>query len=298
MVTWQGDAQHPWPHRRRSPSVSAGVTAREQDLAADEALHDTDDGVEQAEAALAPCQPRPEHGAADRLLADQLVVQAILEEGLHGPRHQTLEDALIRYAVPVLQQFLADGRIVNKAADLGRPPGGSEAWLDFTKADREEFAYDMVADALPAFTKAVFEERRWSPGRRASLKTYFVNGCVLQFPRLYRKWLDQRRTVRPGGLEIDMSGGDPAPDPANTVALHDETARMLEKITDTKIREVLVLRAAGYTAEDAARQVGLTPKAAEGRLARIRMALRDEKDSAAPPDCTRPDTTQGGRWVQ
>jgi DNA-directed RNA polymerase specialized sigma24 family protein len=298
MVTWQGNAQHPWPRRRRSSSMSAGVTGREQDLDADEALHDTDDGVERAEAALAPGESRPECGAADRLLADQLVIQAILEEGLHGLRHQVLDDALIRYAVPVLQQLLADGRIMNKATRLGRPPGGSEAWLDFTKADREEFACDMVADALPAFTKAVFEERRWSPGRRASLKTYFVNACVLQFPRLYRKWLDQRRTVRPGGLEIDMSGGDPAPDPACTVALHDETARMLEKITDTKIREVLVLRAAGYTAEDAARRVGLTPKAAESRLARIRVALKDQRDSATPPDGTRRDTTQGGRWVQ
>ncbi len=298
MVTWQGNAQHPWPHRRRSSSMSAGVTGREQGLDADEALHDTDDRVERAESALVPGEPRPEHGAADRLLADQLVVQAILEEGLHGPRHQALEEALIRYAVPVLQQFLADGRIVNKATRLGRPPGGSEAWLDFTKADREEFACDMVADALPAFTKAVFEERRWSPDRRASLKTYFVNACVLQFPRLYGKWLDQRRTVRPGGLEIDMSGGDSASDPANTVALRDETARMLEKITDRKIREVLVLRASGYTAEDAARQVGLTPKAAESRLARIRVALRDERDSTAPPDCGRRDTSQGGRWVQ
>jgi DNA-directed RNA polymerase specialized sigma24 family protein len=277
--------------------MSAGATAREQDLDANEALHDTDDRVEQAEAALAPGEPRPEYGAADRLLADQLVVEAILEEGLHGPRHQALEDVLIRYAVPVLQHLLADGRIVSKATRLGRPPGGSEAWLDFTTADREEFARDMVADALPVFTKAVFEEQRWSPGRGASLKTYFVNACILQFPRLYREWLDQRRTVRPAGLEIDLNG-DPARDPAITVALRDEVTRMLGKIADRQIQEVLVLRGAGYTAEDAARQAGLTPKAAESRLARIRKGLKDERASTEPPDSRRRDTTQGGRWAQ
>jgi hypothetical protein len=297
MVTWQGNTPRSWPHRQRRSSTSAGDPAREQDLDAREALQDTGDRVEQAEAALAPGEPRREHAAADRLLADQLVVEAILEEVLHGPRHQALEDMLIRYAVPVLRQLLKDGRIVSKATRLGRPPGCSETWLDFTEADREEFARDMVADALPVFTKAVFEERLWTPDRRASLKTYFVNACILQFPRLFREWLDQRRAVRPSGLELDPGGGDPALDPAITVALRDEVDRMLAKIADRQVREVLILRGAGYTAEDAARQVGLTPKAAEGRLARIRKGLKDQQASTEPPDNGR-DTTQGGRWAR
>ena len=270
MVTWQGNAPRSRPHRQRGSSMSACPAAREPGCDSSEALQETDAGVEQAEAALVPGVPRSQRGAADRLPADQLVVEAVLEEGLHGPRHRELEEVLIRYAVPVLRQLLAEGQIVSKAARLGRPPGNSEAWLDFTRADREEFAYNMVADALPVFTKAVFVERRWSPDRGASLKTYFVNACILQFPRLYREWLDQRRTVRPVGLELDPGGADPAPDPAIMAGLRDETAHVLEKIPDRQIQEVLVLRGAGYTAEDAARQAGLTPKAAENRLARIR----------------------------
>ncbi len=296
-MTWQGNPPRSWPHRQRRASTSAGATAREHDLDSTEALRDTGDCVEQAEATLAPGAPRPDPGAAERLLADQRVVDAILEEGLHGPRHQALEDVLIGYAVPVLRQLLATGQIVSKATKLGRPPGGSEAWLDFTKADREEFARDMVADALPVFTKAVFEERRWVPDGKASLKTYFVNACILQFPALYRRWLDQRRTVRPAGLEIDPGAGRPVVDPATVVTLRDEVIGLLRKIEDRQIREVLVLRGAGYTAEDAARQVGLTPKAAEGRLARIRRDLK-EQASMKPPGTRRQDTSQGGRWAQ
>jgi DNA-directed RNA polymerase specialized sigma24 family protein len=148
----------------------------------------------------------------------------------------------------------------------------------------------MVADALPVFTKAVFQDRRWSPDGKASLKTYFVNACILQFPALYREWLDQRRAI-PAGLEIDLGRANPALDPALTVVLQDEAARMLDKISDPRIQEVVVLRGAGYTAKDAARRAGLTEKAAEGRLARIRPSLKDEHSTKPPAGNGRSDTT-------
>ena len=80
-----------------------------------------------------------------------------------------------------------------------------------------------------------------------------------------------------------------------TVALWDEAHRMLSRIKDEQLREVLVLRSVGWTAEDAAQQAGLTAKAAEGRLARIRKSLKDERAGTEPHATRRPDTTQGGR---
>jgi len=57
-----------------------------------------------------------------------------------------------------------------------------------------------------------------------------------------------------------------------------------------------VLRAAGYTADDAAREAGLTTKAAEGRLGRIRKEiLKEERAAAEPRAGKRSDTAQGGR---
>ena len=245
----------------------------------------------QAETALAPTEIEADEsgaGPAGRLQADRLMVEAILEEGLGGPRHRELQDELIRYAVPVLRQILRDGRIISKCTKLGRPPGDSVAWLDFTEADREELARDMVADADHVFTNAVFRTRRWSADRatgQASLKTYFVNACVLQFPALYRKRLSQRRTQL-AGLQVIEGGGEATRDPSEALDRQDEVARLLSRIPDPKMREFLVLRALGYPAAEAAQRVGLTEKAAENRLRRIRKALK-RKPGATPGN---------GRW--
>ena len=139
MVTWQGNAPRSWPDRQYS-SMPAGAIPREQDPDDAGALHETREHVEQAETALAPGTARPTDGDVGRLLADQLMVDAILEQGLGGPRHQALEAALIQYAVPVLRKLLASGEIIAKAARLRRPASDSAAWLEFTRADREEFA--------------------------------------------------------------------------------------------------------------------------------------------------------------
>jgi hypothetical protein len=283
MVTWQGNAPLPWPHRQRSSSVPADATACKQDLDSSDALRDTAAVIEQAEAALAPGEPRPEHDPVDRLHADQQVVEGILEEGLDGPRHQTLNEALISYAIPVLLLELGNGGIVSKAAQLGRPPRGSEEWLDSTKADREYFTWDMVADALPVFTRKVFVERCWSPRGGASLKTYFVNACRLQFAQLFRKWRNQRRTVLPVGLNLGPAFVDHAPDPATTVALIDDASRMLGEINDPQTRKYVVLRGAGFTVEQASRRAGLTPKAAESRLYRLRKSMKTGRHSDNRP---------------
>ena len=218
--------------------------AAELTLYETEALQAADRLADQAEAELAPGDPDAALEAADRerlhaerLRADQLLVEAVLEQGLGGPRHRALEEALIRYAVPVLRHLLASGHLVDKATRLGRPPAPQDAWLDFTDDDRQDFTHEMVASALPAFTRAVFEQRHWAPGRGASLRTYFVNACILQFARLQRQWLYNRQAIRPTGLEIDPDA-HASPDPADTVIGQDEVRRMLSQIKDERLREL------------------------------------------------------------
>jgi hypothetical protein len=293
MVTWQGSAPRsrtsPSSVRRRSSQAAASPDDEQEHAAAEEAAEEA--------ALLVPGRP----GAADRelrraerLRADQLLVEAVLDQGLNGSRHRALEHELITYAVPVLQQLLADGRLVSKATQLGAPPASPDAWLYFTEEDRREFAHDMIASALPRFTKVVFEERRWTPGRGASLKTYFVNACILKFARLQAQWLDYRRAVRPSGLEFDPDAFASAADPAATVIIQDEVRQLLSKIKDDRLRETMVLRGAGWTAENAARAAGMTPKSAEGKLARLRKDLKEER-AGTEPRASRSDTAQGGR---
>lgn len=301
MVTWHGAS----PRSRSSassaqPSTSASAASpadgENSDSSEEEALRDTEDIAASAEATLTPgATADSEHQRAERLRADQLMVEAILEEGTGGPRHRYLEDELIVYAVPVLRNLLADGRLVSKATKLLRPPSPADAWVYFTEDERAEFVQEMVATGLPQFNKTVFEDRRWSPQRGASLRTYFVNACILNFARLQAQWLDDRKAVRPVGLEFDPDSFRSAPDPAAVVIIQDEVNRLLHGIRDKQVQEVLVLRAAGYTAEEAAREAGLSTKAAEGRLGRIRKEIKEERAAAEPHEDKRSDTAQGGR---
>ncbi len=287
MATWTQDPSHSRPGREQDPSPApCDMPDGGRHSGSGEAPHNGADLAQLAEAQLAPSEIEVGEGpdtAAERLRADQLVVEAILEQGLGRSRHRELERELIRYAVPALCQLLRDGRIISMCAKLGRPLGDSMAWLEFTDADRDEFARDMVADAMPVFTKAVFVIRKWSTvrtdedGQAASLKTYFLNACALQFPALYRKWLRHRR-AQPAGLQPDLYATAPVRDPSGAVDLHDEAVQLLKLIRDSKIRKMLGFRAIGYTAAEAAQRAGLTEKAAESKLGRIRRALRKKPE--------------------
>ena len=285
MVTWKRDPSHSRPGRQLDPSPAAcDMPDDDRHSGSSEASHGGADLAQVAEAPLAPGEIEVGESpdtAAGRLRADQLMVEAILEQGLGGSRHRELEDELIRYAVPVLRQFLRDGRIISMCAKLGRSPKDPLAWLEFTEADRDEFARDMVADATPVFTKAVFVTRKWSAdrtdGQAASLKTYFLNACAMQFPALYRKWLRHRR-AQPAGLQPDLGAAEAIRDTSGAVDLHDEVVRLLRQIQDPKIRKVLIFRAIGYPAAEAAEQAGLTEKAAESKLGRIRKAWREKAE--------------------
>jgi DNA-directed RNA polymerase specialized sigma24 family protein len=273
MVTSQGE----------SPDTSSGSRQDPTCMPASETVPSgNDDGgcswvpagsIEQAEAALAQGETESDNSTRERLLADQRVVDAVRKEGLRSARHQALEEELIRYAIPVLKQLLATGQIRTKCHRLGRPLSESHALHEFTADDLDDFAQEMVAKALPVFTEAVFEDRRWAPHGGAGLTTYFINGCVMQFQGIYRKWRRDRQRTVPRGLDLDPDVTSRAPDPAVGVADADRAKQFLAEIADESLRKALAWRAVGCTAREAADRAGLTVKAAEGRLSRHRKSL-------------------------
>lgn len=283
MAMWQGDVSDPWPDDQQPTSQANDVTASN--------LGHVADLVDKAEAVLAATDPVGEADAAERRRGDQLLVEAILKEGLGGKRHYQLEDALIRYAVPVLKHLMQTGEIVPKCAELERPIGDADGLRELSAHDRDELVRDVIAEAMLGFAKAVFEERRWSPDGGASLKTYFVNACLRQFSTLYRKWWSNYRRIRPEGLEIDLSARASA-DPASVVSATDEVVRLLRKTDDRQTQEVLLRRGLGDSAQNAASKAGLSSKAAEGRVARLREKLR----KGTQPPSGEMNREDGGRF--
>jgi DNA-directed RNA polymerase specialized sigma24 family protein len=248
------------------------------------------EALRKAEAELAPGEEDQGGGAGPRLSADQLLVDVVLDEGLDGPRHQALDCELTRYALPVLKQLVVSGQIRIRCYRLGRPISGLNELDRFTSHDLDDFAQEMVTRALPLFTKAVFVDRRWSPEGGASLTTYFINGCIRQFPDIYRKWRRDLQRYMPSGLDPDPDATSRTPDPAAVVADTDQAVRLMYQVP-AGLREVVARRAVGYTTPEAAAHAGLTPKAAEGRLYRLRKTL---SEAAIPPGSAGTEGIGGG----
>ncbi|SNS72963.1 sigma-70 family RNA polymerase sigma factor [Actinomadura mexicana] len=290
MSTVQGETPGPHVPTGTGPEGQGHeveVPQDEAELAID--LDLAEELIADAEAELVPealKQSSSEGSKSDRLQADHLMVKMVIEEGLGGPREEYLLQELVRYARPVLKALLRDGRVFAKCKRLHRPVSDDLSFLDWSDLDREEIAQDMICDALPVFKKSVFEQGRWSPEKGASLNTYFVNACVLQFPAIYRKWREQRR--RMVSMEDEQAGlpmTESHDDPARRVIVQDRLDRALETV-DLRTRKALAYYAAGFTMKEAAERSGMTPKQLEGVLARLRKKQAGERNS-------RPDGREG-----
>ena len=295
MATKQEREPLSWPDRQSRSSAPERDATRQKDHVAGALRRIVDECATQSGTTVVD-EPEPGQDEAEELKSDQLVIDAILEQGMNGSRHDALNRELIRYAVPVLRHLLATGKIVGQANRLNRPPDRPDTWRDFTDVDREEFARDMIAYGLPVFTKAVFKQQKWSPARGAALTTYFVNVCVMQYSRLNREWSNARSGALPVGLHVELNNHDAVTDPAVIVAIRDEMNRVLQQIPDMQTRRMLRLLAGGYKIEEAAQLTGLTKKAAEGKLARMRKKFKKQRENAVP-DGTNAANRQQGRTV-
>jgi hypothetical protein len=87
---------------------------------------------------------------------------------------------------------------------------------------------------------------RWSPEGGASIATSFITQCLFQFPNVHRWW---RREHEPG---FDLPGD--------------------------MIRAAVQLMSEGYSARQAAEQLGVKPKKIENALTRYRQKKRPQDE--------------------
>ena len=129
---------------------------------------------------------------ARRRLADLVLVEELAAAGFCGVAFDMFIIELAAYGIAALMAWMRTGQIAMQCATKGRPLEGGlpERW---SREDRLEIAVETTARALKHFTGEVLKPRRWNPARGASLKTYFVGSCVLQFPNVYNVWRTEQR---------------------------------------------------------------------------------------------------------
>lgn len=229
-------------------------------------------------------------GQRKQLASDAGLVALLREDGFQGALYDDCIRYLVEYGWPVLITWSVTGEIFRRAQHFGRPVP-EELIGAWDRDGRYEVMADTVLAGIKTFREQGLVKGKWKPEGGATLKTYYVNACVLSFQAVYIRWAQERRSSLPviaaGTAEATRSLGrnqdDPhGRDPFHLAAVREEVRKLLPRIKDPGLRTGVGLLALGYTQKEAAELIGLTAKALEGRLARARSQFRahaaDEDD--------------------
>jgi DNA-directed RNA polymerase specialized sigma24 family protein len=204
-----------------------------------------------------------------RLAADQDLIRKAEHECFTGPAWKELSTALAQYGYAVMGAWIRTGRVFRECRDknihVDEPPMDG-----FRRADAEELVMETVAIGLTMFQNRVLATGRWDPTRGASLTTFFIGQCLIQFPTVYRKW--SRTVRREAALQAALAASRPdfQQDPAVAFELGADKAELLNQIPDPLTRDIATLRYAEWSHEEISEALGITVKAIESRLYRLR----------------------------
>ena len=225
-------------------------------------------------------------------LADQEIINFLALQGFDEstPEWQEFSWVLAEYGHSVMTAWLVTGNIRKMAAahnngagvyGLTKVPEG----LRLSKEEAHDVAMDIVINAINKFrTRTLMhpdQSKRWNAGGGASLKTFFIGRCLMEFPDAYRTWAKTQPRhhvlfpdMNPDGVEtLD------APDQQAITAL--ETDNALEQLPHD-VQNMFKLAAAGYKYTEIAELLSTpttpcTEASVRSKMSRARNTLRDQR---------------------
>jgi DNA-directed RNA polymerase specialized sigma24 family protein len=195
-------------------------------------------------------------------------------EGFQGQAWQEVARALAEYGHTVMFAWILTGRVFLKCRERGHGGPLMAAPVGRIPATEVgELAEDTVAEAIIHFRDRILKTAYWDPAKGASLTTFFVGNCLMQFPNVYRKWRRswthrlQAHSLDP--LAHQASEANPEAEVLGGLRLRDLLSSLEERS-----RDVALLRSQGFSVGEIATLTGQSYKAVEGRLSRIRVTLK------------------------
>lgn len=220
-----------------------------------------------SETILARFDSSPEARRLDRLQADQELLLTLALNRYEGTEFEVFADVLARYGIAVLRAWCHTGHIFPRCAEKGLHLNAVRIPDD----DAFELALETVAKAIDSFRRTVLIPAKWDPKRGASLKTFFIGHCLFCFPNLYRSWLAQER-CRPHVLddpEAPLRSPSPHAGPEGRYIEAETLAELLDAVEDPTTREIVQLKADGYSNDDIAELCNLSIASVKSRLHRL-----------------------------
>lgn len=230
-------------------------------------------------------QPRGLSPADEHLQRLSHDIDTVMQLQLHHWSDEAwlpVADALAEYGVGVLKGWLYTRQIFDQVARHGfgalrRCP---DSWLLDDNGDTiEELAGETVAAALKVFKFKILMKGKWDATKGASLATYFVGQCKLQFANVYDHWYNDRRANR---LVLEEDANDWADRDRGTATEVVELItieRLLDRLSTPLAREIFRKKFIDrYTFDEiAATTEGVANgKAAENIVTKEKRRLRDE----------------------
>ncbi|SOC50983.1 DNA-directed RNA polymerase specialized sigma subunit, sigma24 family [Blastococcus aggregatus] len=192
-----------------------------------------------------------------------------------------IAEEFARYGLAVISSWIRRGLIfgyVTKATGFGFPN------MDSDRVRDPETVHDLasmtVVNALGAFLEVALKKNNWSPSKGASLKTYFIGQCKIQFANVYKEWWRaEGRRPRSESLDQLVERNVLAPVHDNVEASFNRDAELSEALTmveSAEAQSALVYQAEGYTYAEIATFIGAAnPKVVENLIFRWKRRVQE-----------------------
>lgn len=189
--------------------------------------------------------------------------------------HEALSSELHRRAWPILKVMVRDGRIDALAPYPVSYKPGDRAALQDSEAVRDDLVADVITEAMARFWSYAIDEKAYRPIRAmgsASLLTFFIGGAIRAYPDVYPQWSTIRHDrARDDFAEMtDRPAADPRTDDRlDLEASFEEVAALARPIP----QQLLILQRLGYSPTEAGAALGITARAVEGHMRRLRSTV-------------------------
>ncbi|WP_199438995.1 RNA polymerase sigma factor [Umezawaea beigongshangensis] len=209
----------------------------------------------------------------ERLRVDAVLCQYFRERGFTGPAWEFFVQRLLGYGLSSVTALVRSEAIFGRCTRRGRPVNAER----LPPADAEELASDVVREGFELFRREGLVRGGWRPDGGASLRSYFLNACVLVFPNAYRRWQTSRRTWQ----HVPLLDSWPEESLRETTA-SPERLVVARAAVDSIFRRlgenasaVMFLVDQNYTHAEIAEIMRITPRAVEARVRRARATARE-----------------------
>ncbi|MFE1764043.1 hypothetical protein ACFW81_07480 [Streptomyces angustmyceticus] len=196
-----------------------------------------------------------------------------------------LRDDLYVYGWRCLRAWMCDGSITARCAklDVALSTFPSEVEAMRRRGDlRDELAVDTLVQAMERFVRVALRQGEWNPHRGSTMRTYFVNGCLHQFRETFKKWSVRYRKhlfeVSASVLHLEERGEVGFDE---VVMQREALGTILRHANKEAAAICALILHGGATHKEIGAELGMTSRAVEGQMRRLRTtALRLKRAGA------------------